>query len=87
MIRCDKPKPRAAYIAPLYRQAKTVAWEYVKQFTQTIPGMKYNESELRADFPNGARITLYGGDNPHSLRGIYLDAVVMDEVAQMSPIL
>lgn len=84
---CTLPNPRGAYIAPLYRQAKTVSWEYLKEFSRPIPGMKFNESELRADFPNGARITLYGGDNPHSLRGIYLDSVVMDEVAQMSPVL
>ena len=84
---CPLENARGAYIAPLYRQAKTVAWEYVKEFTRCIPGTRFNESELRADFANGARITLYGGDNPHSLRGIYLDSVVLDEVAQMSPAL
>jgi hypothetical protein len=78
-------KPRGAYIAPLYRQAKSVAWDYLKEFTRPIPGMKYNESELRADFPNGARITLYGADSPDSLRGMYFDCVILDEVAQMSP--
>jgi hypothetical protein len=34
---------------------------------------------------NGARIRLYGGDNPDRLRGIYLDGVVLDEVADMTP--
>jgi len=62
-----------------------VAWDYVKHFTRPIPGVKYNEQELRADFPNGARIQLYGCDSPDSLRGIYLDSVVLDEYAQMSP--
>ena len=47
--------------------------------------MKYNESELRADFRDGSRISIYGGDNPNALRGIYLDAVVLDEFAQMHP--
>lgn len=80
-----RPDARFAYIAPFYKQAKQVAWDYFKQFTHIIPGIQYNESELRIDFPNGARIRLYGGDNPDTLRGIYLDGVVLDEVADMRP--
>lgn len=57
----------------------------IKNYARPIPGIVFNESELKADFPNGARISLYGGDNPDSLRGIYLDGVMMDEYAQMSP--
>jgi hypothetical protein len=78
-------KPRVAYICPLHKQAKTVAWDYVKEFTRVIPGMEYNEAELRADFPNSARLQLFGADNPDALRGIYLDQVVLDEYSQMSP--
>ena len=80
-----KEAARFAYIAPFYRQAKQVSWDYFKEFTYMIPGIKYNESELRVDFPNRARIRLYGGDNPDTLRGIYLDGCVMDEVADMRP--
>lgn len=79
------PNPRYAYIAPLYRQAKAVAWDYFRHFAGVIPGVVFNEAELRCDLPNGARITLYGADNPDSLRGIYLDGVVLDEYAQMYP--
>ena len=82
---CKRPNPRFAYIAPLYKQAKTVAWDYLKHYTAPIPGRTVNESELRVDIPGGRRISLYGADNPDSLRGIYLDGVVMDEYAQMSP--
>jgi hypothetical protein len=77
--------PRIAYIAPLYKQAKAVAWDYLKHFCQPIPGRTFNEAELRVDLPNGARIQLFGGDSPDSLRGIYLDLVILDEYAQMSP--
>lgn len=84
-LRCPKERPRFAYLSPFYRQSKTIAWDYLKHYTRPIPGVQYNESELRVDFPNGARITLYGADNPDSLRGIYLDGVVLDEFAQMSP--
>ena len=83
-LRCSKPNPRYAYIAPLYKQAKSVAWDYLKQYTRPIPGTVFNEAELRADLPNGARIQLFGADNPDALRGIYLDGVVMDEYAQMN---
>lgn len=81
---CNKKNPRFAYIAPLYRQAKSVAWDYLKEFTSPIPGVKFNESELRADLPGGGRIQLFGADSPDSLRGIYLDGVILDEYAQMN---
>lgn len=78
-----KPNPRLAYIAPTYRQAKNVAWDYLKQFAGAIPQTKFHETELRCDLPTGARISLLGAENPQSLRGIYLDFCVMDEVADM----
>lgn len=84
-LTCTKPNPRFAYIAPLYAQAKDVAWTYLKHFTATIPGVETNESELRVDLPNGARIRLYGADNYDRMRGIYLDGVVLDEYADMDP--
>ena len=66
-------QPRYAYIAPTYSQAKKIAYDYLVHFTKNIPGMKYNQTELRADFINGARITLLSSENPDSIRGIYLD--------------
>jgi phage terminase large subunit len=84
-LRCTKTRPRFAYISPYYRQSKTIAWDYLKHYCSPIPGATFNESELRVDLPNGARITLYGADNYDTLRGIYLDGVVLDEYAQMSP--
>lgn len=76
---------RFAYLAPFYGQAKKVAWDYFKQFTHMIDGIRYNESELSVIFPNGSIIRLYGADNPDALRGIYLDGCVLDEVADMKP--
>jgi hypothetical protein len=84
-LRCDKPSPRFAYLAPYFAQAKDVAWTYLKQYTAPIPGVQANETELRIDLPNGARIRLYGADNYDRLRGIYLDGVVLDEFADMDP--
>jgi len=78
-----KQDARYAYVAPQYNQAKDIAWAYVKQLTSDIPGVVYNETELRADLPNGARVRLYGADNPDRLRGLYMDGVVLDEFADM----
>jgi len=75
--------PRFAYLAPTYKQAKSIAWDYLKEYSRPIPGIKINESELRIDYPNGARIQLYGCDSPDALRGIYLDGAILDEYAQM----
>lgn len=81
----DLPRPRFAYLSPSYRQAKSVAWDYLKHFTAPIPGAQRSETELRVDLPNGARLALLGADNPDALRGIYLDGVVFDEFGQMAP--
>lgn len=75
-------RPRCAYIAPYYKQAKAIAWDYLKYYSRVIPGTKVNESELRIDYPNGGRVQLFGADNPDSLRGQYFDDVVLDEYAQ-----
>ena len=82
-LRCKRPQGRFAYVAPYYAQAKDVAWSYLKQFTAPIPGAEANESELRVDLPNGARVRLYGADNYDRMRGIYLDGVILDEMADM----
>jgi hypothetical protein len=76
------PQARFAYIAPTYKQSKLIAWDYLKEYSRPIPNIKINESELRIDYPNGSRITLYGADNPDSLRGIALWGVVFDEYSQ-----
>lgn len=84
-LTCPKPEPRTAYIAPLYRQAKDVAWTYLKRFALSYPGAVASESELHVTFPNGGRVRLYGADNPDGMRGIYLDDCVLDEFADMRP--
>lgn len=71
-----------AYIAPTYKQAKMIAWDMIKEYSRVIPGIKYNESELTVQYPNGSKIRLLGADNPDSLRGIALWGVVFDEYSQ-----
>lgn len=84
-IRCQRPRPHFAYVAPLYSQAKDVAWNYLKQYTAPIPGMVPNEAELRVDLPGDRRIRLYGADNYERLRGLYFDGIILDEFGDMDP--
>jgi hypothetical protein len=84
-IACGKKDPRFAYIAPTYQQAKDVVWSYLKDYALKVPGTNPNEGELRVDFPNGARIRLYGAESYERLRGLYLDGCVIDEAGDIDP--
>jgi phage terminase large subunit len=77
------PHGRFAYVAPYYNQAKTVAWDVIKEFARPVLASAPNEAELRVDLLGGSRISLYGGDNGDRLRGLGLDGVVLDEYADI----
>jgi len=79
-----KEDARYAYVSPYYGQSKTIAWDYLVNFSQPVLS-KANQSELWVELVNGARIRLFGADNPDALRGLYLDGVVLDEYADMKP--
>lgn len=76
------PESRYGFISPTYKQGKDTAWDILKNYARVVPGVQFNEQELRADFPNGSRVRIYGADNPDSLRGIALWGVVFDEYSQ-----
>ena len=80
----DKPDGRYAYLAPYYAQAKSIAFDYLMRFSAPVRA-NHNVSELWVELINGARIRLFGADNADSLRGLYLDGVVLDEFADMKP--
>ena len=88
-LRSTKLRPRYAYIAPFLKQAKTVAWDYLRAGAAPLVAAglaAINESELRVDYAtNQAQVRLYGADNADGLRGIYLDGVVLDEFADFDP--
>ena len=77
------------YIAPFLKQAKAIAWARLKQKLEPlrqVSAVEVNEGELSATFQhNGAVIRIFGGDNPDAMRGVRLDGVVIDEVAQIKP--
>ena len=85
---CKKPRGSFAYVGPFRNQAKNVAWDYLLHYSSGIPGRQVNQSELCITVPSnggGAKIRIFGADNPDALRGLYFDGVVLDEVAQMRP--
>jgi phage terminase large subunit len=77
-----KTNAQYAYMAPFFSQAKRVAFDYLLRYTTDIR-TNVNIAELTVTLVNGAKIFLFGADNPDALRGIYLDGVVMDEPAAM----
>lgn len=82
-----RENPRYGYIAPFLKQAKQIAWQYLKDFSAPFQP-KINESELYVELtalPNSPRITIYGADNPDAFRGLYFDGVVLDEFGNMVP--
>jgi len=79
-----KEDGRYAYLAPYYAQAKSIAFDYLMRFSEPVRA-NHNVSELWVELINGARIRLFGADNADSLRGLYLDGVVLDEFADMKP--
>ena len=85
VMRHGHHRAQVGYIAPTYKMAKRIAWDYVKQYSEPIPGVKFNASELTAKYPNGGRLLLLGADRIHDLRGMYLMGAVLDEYALMDP--
>lgn len=85
-IYCKKKRPRYAYLAPLLKQGKKIAWEYLKEYTNGLEKKKPSESELTIVLRhNDSEIGIYGADNPDAIRGQYFDGVVLDEYGDMSP--
>ena len=78
-LTCPRDRPRFGYIAPTYRMGKATAWDFLQFYSRVIPGVLFNQSELRVDYPNGGQVRIYGGDDPDNLRGLYLDGAVLDE--------
>ncbi|MFV2089024.1 MAG: terminase large subunit domain-containing protein [Pseudomonadales bacterium] len=81
LFRCVEPNPQVAYIAPTARQARVVAWAYFNQMLSDIPGAKFREHEMIIELPGGRRILFASGEQFDRLRGLYLDAAGVDEMA------
>jgi hypothetical protein len=78
-----QPDREIFYIAPTYRQAKLICWKKLKNKLLDLRWVKkVNETELSIQLKNGSTISLKGADGgAQNLRGVGLDAVIMDEAA------
>jgi hypothetical protein len=81
--------PLYFYVAPYLKQAKAIAWSRLKQMVAPLVPyghIEISEADMLVRFPhNGAVIRVFGADNPDAMRGVRLDGVVIDEVAQIKP--
>lgn len=88
-LKCDLELGNFIYLAPFKVQARTIAWEILKAkiLPLSAAGLcDINEGALTIVFKhNKATIRLLGGDDPHALRGMRIDFIVLDEVAQIKP--
>lgn len=82
----SQPKRRIFFCAPTYRQAKTVAWNPLKEKLIAQRWVaKTNEQDLTITLKNGSTISIRGTDNFDSLRGVGLHFLVMDEFSDCHP--
>jgi len=88
-LKFDKDLGLFFYVAPYLKQAKAIAWARLKARVEPLRqfgAVEINESELSVTLKsNGSVIRIFGADNPDAMRGVRLDGVVIDEVAQIKP--
>ena len=98
IVRALTPSPdglrqQFAMMAPTQTQARTIAWQYLKEQTACFAkckGYKSLEQHLTVVLPDptdtnkpGTTIMLVGAENAERLRGLYLNGIVIDEAADI----
>jgi len=80
---CNRPPGALGYyVAPYRVMAKAIAWDKLLQLTRGWR-KSYNLGELSVTLPGDRKIVLKGADDPETLEGVGLSAVVLDEFARM----
>ena len=82
-LKTKKPNWRGYIITPTIGMGKAIHFDYWQQLTKEIPNVKFNQTELRCDFPNGSRMQIVGSLDQDKIRGRYIDYCVLDEVQMM----
>ena len=73
------------YIAPTQGQARVIIWDVLMELGRdVIQSSHINNQEIK--LINGATIYIRGADRPDTLRGVSLEYVVLDEYADMKPL-
>jgi len=80
----SQPNKKVYYVAPTFRQAKTIIWDDLISKLSAVRWIKkINTTELTVKLKNGSTIALRSADNYESLRGISIDYLVMDECSDI----
>lgn len=78
------PNRKCMYVAPTFSMCKQIIWEDLKALLLEKKWIKkINESELTITLINGSTIFLRSADSPDRIRGIGVDACVIDEAADI----
>lgn len=72
------------YVAPTFQQAKDVIWTTLKELGRDVISSAHENTGVLT-LINGTRIALKGSDRHDTLRGVGLAGCVIDEYADMKP--
>lgn len=72
--------------APIHKQARDIYWEDVKRLVPDWAIVSISETHMTIRLINGAEISVVGLDQPQRIEGRPLDGIVLDEFADMKPI-
>ena len=77
-------KGHVFYVAPTQGQARDIMWQVLLEVGHAvITGSHINNLQIK--LINGATISLKGADRPETMRGVSLKFLVLDEYADMKP--
>lgn len=73
------------YVAPTMGQARVIIWDLLMDLGREII-QSAHVNNLEITLVNGVKIYIRGADRPDTLRGVSLTFVVLDEYADMKPV-
>jgi predicted phage terminase large subunit-like protein len=80
----DEQKGGVFYVAPTQGQARDIMWQTLLELANPIIKSTHINN-LTVTLINGAVISLKGADRPDTMRGVSLKMLVLDEYADMKP--
>lgn len=72
------------YVAPTYQQATDIMWQMLKELGHEVIAAAHEQTKVLT-LVNGRKIFLKGADRPDTLRGVGLAFLVIDEYADIKP--
>ena len=73
------------YIAPTQSQARDIMWGMLLELGESV--IKHAHiNNMQVTLTNGSKISLKGADRPETMKGVSLAMVILDEYAEMKPL-